>query len=1359
MSSQSERVTHPGNFIRDHVIPPGMTVGKAAEQLGVSRQALSRLLNGKSALSHQMALKLERAFGADHEQLLDAQAKFDRDADRRKGDIIAPNVYIPTFVTIKANEIHAWADSSSDARQLLPVLVRKLIHSTGQDLSRVDFSGYDLADRRGWDGVVESGGATPWIPPGKSCWELSTQADPSVKATSDYRARVKSVPAAERKRTSFVFVTTRNWPKKRDWAAKNDNAGDWQGVRAYDASDIEQWMEGSIAASIWFAERLNVPLSGLQTHESWWDEWRSASDPPMIPDIFASAINEHKSTYTSWLSNDPKEPLLVTADSIDEALAFLACLFTDRNIDEGARHSGIIFRSADLLRKLVDTQSPFVPIVYSHECQSVLASTCRSRHCIFVRPRNATNSQPDIRLTPLDHSSFDRALVAMGFKRTRVVELARVSGRSLTILRRRLSRTLSINTPQWADTEDSTRTLIPMALVGTWDEGSSADRKVLEDLAEVSYSRIEKAIAKLLAVDDSPVWSEAKKRGVISQIDAIFTISMQITTNDLESFFRIAKYVLSERDPALDLPETERWMAALYGKERIHSAAIRRGICESLVILSVYGNGLFRDRLGMNLEDRISTLIKDILSPLSTTTLRSNNGELPLYAEAAPEVFMRLIEQDLRRPRPVIFDTLVPYEESIFTPCPRTGILWALECLAWKNLGRINKVLAKLSKFPIYDCYANTPMNSLKAIYRAFMPQTSAALEQRIAALRTLIDQFPAVGWQICMHQLSADCLIGTDSYRPLWRDDARGHGEPIDSCDKNDFRRTAIDFALNWQGYSAEMLCDLMQYFQVLEPQDQISVLTVIDAWADSECDEDAKYRVRELIRSLATSPSTSKLGQCAELKNIAQAAYLKLQPIYSTLKYKELFNSNSIGSDSDDNRENPAVDVGLDGPNHTVLERQYMAIKDVLKRNGILGIVELASVTGSPSVIHQHLTLCGMHENSKLDLLEQYLALQNQVPDEKLDQCVRDFLHVLDEDTRISIVSSIVNCSERSRVDQIFRCAPFKKSTWMMLEMQDRDVRDGYWSQVSPVLTPSAEQHLNEVIGNLLSVRRPYAAFDIALPRLDRLDTADLKRVLLGMAATEPESDESYAVEVYYMVKAFEVLDRRMDLDTSEMAHLEFPYVRILTDSERGIPGLANMVANAPEFFVQLLAWCCRRKDSFSDPPEWCVEDPVRRDFLASAATVILDTVNRAPSRDVSGKIDFDPLLDWVNQARRLCATYSRGDIGDQYIGQLLARISFEEKGEWPCIAVCQVLETVEALHVDTGFHVATMNRRGAHLRAGGGRDERELATHYHRCAQDISITFPHASEVVEGIARDYEEHAVWLDQETRADLRRID
>ena len=602
MSKKSEKSTHPGTFIREHVIPKAMSVTDAAKRLGVGRPALSNLLNGNSSLSPTMALRLEKSFGFDRQKLLGLQSEFDRHNRRGKEKTVAARAYVPGFLTIKARQIHDWADSNHDARHLLPVLLRKLIHSTGHELRHVDFPGYDNAERKGWDGSVEAAAATPWVPEGKSDWEFGTNQRPTRKAESDYRARLASISPAKRAECTFVFVTPRNWPGKTDWESSKNATGDWKAVRAFDASDLEQWLEESIPAQMWLAEQLALPVSGFETLDECWRRWEDASDPKMTPALFEPSVVAYRDKFKKWLEKPSEKPFVVAADSRDEAVAFLSCLFQDGEIATLWGDLAAVFKSAETLRTLAASSSPFIPIVYTQEAERELAAVYRRLHCIIVRPRNAVDSKPDIALDLLNHDAFRKALAEMGIKDDRVERLARESGRSPTILLRRLSKIEAIRKPQWAGDVESARSLIPMALVGAWHTISNADCEVVSTLADRSYQEIEESIAQLLPFDDSPVWSVGTHRGVASKIDALFAVNKQVTEGNLTKFFRLAEYVLSESDPALDLPEDQRWAAGLYRKVRNHSTALREGICETLVVLSVHGNNLFQDRLGIDVR-------------------------------------------------------------------------------------------------------------------------------------------------------------------------------------------------------------------------------------------------------------------------------------------------------------------------------------------------------------------------------------------------------------------------------------------------------------------------------------------------------------------------------------------------------------------------------------------------------------------------------------------------------------------------------------------------------------------------------------------------------------------------------------
>jgi addiction module HigA family antidote len=73
-----KRPAHPGGFVRSEIIEPlALSVTDAAKALGVTRPALSALLNERADLSPEMALRIEKAFGVSMDTLMSMQNSFD----------------------------------------------------------------------------------------------------------------------------------------------------------------------------------------------------------------------------------------------------------------------------------------------------------------------------------------------------------------------------------------------------------------------------------------------------------------------------------------------------------------------------------------------------------------------------------------------------------------------------------------------------------------------------------------------------------------------------------------------------------------------------------------------------------------------------------------------------------------------------------------------------------------------------------------------------------------------------------------------------------------------------------------------------------------------------------------------------------------------------------------------------------------------------------------------------------------------------------------------------------------------------------------------------------------------------------
>jgi addiction module HigA family antidote len=69
---------HPGRIVRQECIEPlGLSITAAAERLGVKRQTLNNLVNGKAGISPEMSIRLSKAFGSRPEVWLGLQMQYD----------------------------------------------------------------------------------------------------------------------------------------------------------------------------------------------------------------------------------------------------------------------------------------------------------------------------------------------------------------------------------------------------------------------------------------------------------------------------------------------------------------------------------------------------------------------------------------------------------------------------------------------------------------------------------------------------------------------------------------------------------------------------------------------------------------------------------------------------------------------------------------------------------------------------------------------------------------------------------------------------------------------------------------------------------------------------------------------------------------------------------------------------------------------------------------------------------------------------------------------------------------------------------------------------------------------------------
>jgi addiction module HigA family antidote len=1355
---QEQVPSHPGVFVRNELLKPrGLSVVQAAKFVGVSRPALNNFLNGHVATTSEMATRIEAAFGFPVAKLLEMQAVFDAATTSNANVSEGVTPYAVPFLGIKARDIEAWASRNILARSRLAVLLRTLANSTGRRISSVDFPGNDDAERPGWDGWIDTPEGTPWIPAGLSGWEFGTNENPKAKAEGDYAKSTKAATKGDRATVTFIFVTPRAWPGKNEWSALKRGKGEWRDVRAYDSSDLEQWIEQSIAAQVWFAHEIGLQTQGVRTLAQCWIDWANVAEPPLPGSLFSQAVEATKKTLLARLTQEADGPLVVMADSTDEALGFIAHFFEtvdDPKVVE-LRDRVLVFDEPGIAKKLAQGTSRFVAVVHSPAVERDLASLTQTVRCIVVYPRNAANIEPNVVLESLNYEHFRAPLEAAGYTRDEITRLDNESGRSLTVLRRRLARTPAVRLPDWASEAQTASSLVPYLLVGAWNATRTADQTVVSLLAgDAAYESLERTCQQLAQRNDPPMWSAGHYRGVASKIDALFAISGAVTRADLERFFAVAHIVLGEDDPKLDLPDEQQWTAAIRGKSREFSGTLRGSIAETLVLLSVHGHHLFFDRLGFDCEVAARNLVRDLLTPLKTRLLEANDNDLTAYAEAAPEEFLDIIEADLRQSVPETYGLMRPAGSGLFGGgCPRTGLLWALEGLSWSptTMPRAAVLLAQLSQIEIDDNWGNRPINSLEAIFRVWMPQTAANHDVRLKVMQQLSVRFPEVAWKVCIEQLGSGQRHGGYSHKPKWRNDGRGHGEPLPTWGPIvTFVRDMIEMALDWKrAYTTSMVCDLVNCLSGLAPTDRERIWTIIEAWAASALDGE-KAIIREQIRTRLLSRRAKRQASGDDfiaLTASAKRAREALEPADLLQKHEWLFRSHWV--------EESAEEIADDGHDYEKREERVAvlridALREVHSARGPSGIVELADL-GDAHYVVGHLYAGRVLEKHDVD--DAILATLLPAPSN------------MGKARRLLIAGLINGCNglpEREALldrlsaelteEQLVRVllsAPFGRATWLRVDTLRKEAQQTYWSTVFPDWIREDLEEAADAIDRLIAAKRPRAAFQAAHYNLKKFDPELLFRLMTAIAKESEEPEGQFRLDHHYIEEAFERINDSTALALDQKAGLEYLYIDALAKphvrgGKYGIPNLAKYVAAHPELYVQAIAYVYRRKDRGADPAEFSVPEEQITKF-AEQGYKLLSGIEVLPGRDEQGQLTTEGLRDWVKAVRDACMALGRLEVADVSIGELVAHAPMGTDGVWPCEPVRDVLDEIHSDAMMRGVHTGQFNARGVHWKGEGGAQERELADKYRGWAEALQYSHPYvASKLLMGLVRTYEHDA---------------
>ncbi|HKU77180.1 MAG TPA: hypothetical protein VJR02_24930, partial [Pyrinomonadaceae bacterium] len=341
------------------------------------------------------------------------------------------------------------------------------------------------------------------------------------------------------------------------------------------------------------------------------------------------------------------------------------------------------------------------------------------------------------------------SLKKAGYPEERARTLSQKSNGNLNSLLRCL-QSLSL-LPDWSTGTEASELAIA-ELLGAWRETSEADKTIVEKLSGKGYGEWIGMMREVSLRPGTPLSHQDGSWKFALRYEGWYLLGPRISDDLLERTKDMCALVLGERDPALDLDPNERYLAAIHNKVLKHSRLLRKGLTETLALIGSHPGALTYSISG-KAEVIARTTVRDILKGADWKLWASLSDVLPLMAEAAPTDFLDCVDATLRENPSPFVDVFAQEGRGITGSNYMTGLLWALETLAWSPelLTRVVVTLGELAVLDPGGNWANRPENSIVMILLPWYPQTAADIPTRKTALRTLFHEAAEIGWKVLL--------------------------------------------------------------------------------------------------------------------------------------------------------------------------------------------------------------------------------------------------------------------------------------------------------------------------------------------------------------------------------------------------------------------------------------------------------------------------------------------------------------------------------------------------------------------------------------------------------------------------------
>ena len=869
-------------------------------------------------------------------------------------------------------------------------------------------------------------------------------------------------------------------------------------------------------------------------------------------------------------------------------------------------------------------------------------------------------------------------------------------------------------------------------LIGAWNDKNSNDLQAASSVLGISYEEWTHKAQKLLVCSGSPLTLKNGIWRVRDRTRLWETLGSYILDRNLDAFQTVAVRVLKDRDPAFELPVKERYAAGIYGKVPVFSDELRKGIAEGVALLGSRPEKC--SNCSQYKAERTATLVvRELFSDAEWVLWGSLNRLLPDLAEASPLEFLNAVAKALRS-RTCPFDELFAQEgDGIYGGNYLTGLLWALEGLAWDKdfFVQVCTLLGELAGRDPGGQWDNRPSNSLATVMLPWRPHTLAPFEKRQVAVKTLLRDCPDVGWKLLLNLLPDQIQTTSGSHRPRWRmiipDDREiTHEEYWQQV--TFYGKLAVEAA----GNNTARLSQLIDVFDRLPQPAFEDLLDVLASDGIDGLPEDQRLVLWDHLTKLIRKHRRCSEASWAlpdELLNRIESVGDRLAPDDLFNLYQPLFSE--YDSDLYDEKG------GWEEQQRKIYEKRQFAVGELLRKYGTDGLIRFAETVRFPEQVGDALGIIG-DESVERFLFPGFLDAGK----EKRNALLRGFILGRYRSRGWEWCDTVDRTEWSSeQIARFLVCLPFEKEAWDRALLWLGEKEGEYWSLTSA--NPyGTKGDLSAAIDKLIEYGRPNAAIECfyIMRYFNQPFNIDQCVQVLLMA---PSSDEPvHAVKADSIVELIRFLQSEPSENPETLICIEWAYLPLLNHYRGAEPRfLEQKLADDAVFFCDLIKKAYRSKNG-EEPVK---EEPEEVRAMALNAWKLLHEWKRPPGLRGDGSFCPEQFDEWLEQVKTISAESGHLEVALHYVGEVLIHAPADPGGLWIHRTVAAALDSRDAEDMRSGFRTGAYNSRGAHWFDPTGKPEKELAAQYSRKAEETeNAGFPWFAVTLRELAGEYEREA---------------